>query len=185
MSEREQYSPEDRERAVAAFVIHGGYAAAERETGVHRSAIRMWRERQPAWFEEVASRIRQEHEEEHRARIREVIVSALDQLADRVANGDHILGKEGELIRRPMIGRDLVIASGTMIDKLRLSLGQPTSISGKATDTAQDKLESLRQAARDSAVAEAKESGKLVEMGRAECSPVHAKASDEIETIAA
>lgn len=184
MSDSRHYSPEEREHAVAAYVIHGTYAAAERATGVKATAIRMMRTNQPAWFEEIADRIRKDHEEEHRAKIREVIVSALDQLADRVTNGDFAADKDGQFtIRKPMIGRDLVIASGTMIDKLRLSLGQPTSIAGKA-DSATDKLESLRQAARDAAVEQAKEEGKLVEMGRADCFALPAK-TDEPETCAA
>lgn len=183
MSDSRHYSTEEREQAVAAYVIHGTFAAAERATGVKASAIRMMKTNQQAWFEELAERIRLEHEEEHRAKIREVIVSALDQLADRVTNGDFAADKEGQYtVRKPMIGRDLVIASGTMIDKLRLSLGKPTSIAGKASD-ASDKLESLRQAARDNAVAEAKEAGKLVEMGRAGCSDLPSKA--ESESVAA
>jgi hypothetical protein len=180
-----EYSLEDKERAVAAYVIHGTYAHAERLTGVKQTAIRMWKERQPAWFEDLSRRIRIEHEEEHRSKIRSVIVTALDQLADRVVNGDFAADKDGNYtIRKPMIGRDLVIASGTMIDKLRLSLGQPTSIAGKSVDTAQDKLASLRQAAQDSAIAQARDEGKLVEMGRETCPDVPSKPSDA-ETIAA
>lgn len=181
-----QYSDLDMERAVAAFVVHGTFAAAERETGVKAAAIAKRRERNPAWFDELALKIRLEHEEEHRSKIRSVIVTALDQLADRVLNGDYAQDKDGNYtIRKPMIGRDLVIASGTMIDKLRLSLGQPTSIAGKSADTAQDKLAVLRQAAQDVAVTRAKEEGKLVEMGRAGSPDVLGKTTDELESVAA
>lgn len=181
-----QYSDSDIERAVAAYVVHGTFAAAERETGVKATALRMRKERSPTWFEELANRIRIEHEEEHRAKIRSVIVTALDQLADRVVNGDFTADKEGNYtIRKPMIGRDLVIASGTMIDKLRLSLGQPTSIAGKTVDSTENKLAALRQAATDAAKAQAKDDGKLVEMGRAECSVVPAETEAEPASVAA
>jgi len=43
-------------------------------------------------------------------------------------DGDYILDKKGEMIRRPMSGRDLTITAGVAFDKLRVLEGQPTQI---------------------------------------------------------
>ena len=175
------YSDLERELAVAAWVTKGTFTGASEITGIPWETIRDWRKNATAWWEEKAAEIRQSFEEEHRAAIREIIVHGLEQLQDRVQNGDHVVNKDGLLTRRPMIGRDLVIATGTMIDKLRLSLGQPTSIAGKAAEGLQDKLESLKKAARDKAI----ETGEVVELGAAvhQCSP--GKSSETGESIAA
>jgi hypothetical protein len=57
-----------------------------------------------------------------------IIKEGMEALRDRINNGDYILGKDGKLKRRPMSGRDLTIATGTMFDKLRILEGQPTQI---------------------------------------------------------
>jgi hypothetical protein len=167
MSRSQDYSMEDRERAVAAYVVGGTYSKAETLTGINQTTIRKWRERDPSWWEAVEHKIRLEHEQEHRAKIREIVVDGLNELHDRIKHGDIVLDKEGNEVRRKMPGKDLNIATGTMIDKLRVSLGQATSIASKA-DTVADKLNALRTAARDAAKEQAKEEGKLVEMGREE-----------------
>lgn len=162
MAEREQqYSMADRERAVAAYVVAGTYSKAETLCGINQYTMRKWRDRDPAWWADVEGRIRLDHEQEHRAKIREIIVKGLDELMDRVEHGDFVLDKEGGTLRRKMCGRDLVIATGTMIDKLRVSLGQPTSIAGKAEGKDHDRLDALKRAAREAAI----EAGKVVEMG--------------------
>jgi hypothetical protein len=172
MAERAQnYSMEDREAAVAAYVVGGTYSRAETICGIHQTTIRKWHDRDPSWWEGVERTIRIQHEQEHRAKIREIVVDGLAELHDRIRNGDVIVDKEGNEVRRKMSGKDLNIATGTMIDKLRVSLGQATSIAGKSADSATDKLDALRKAATTAAKEQAKEDGTLVELnaeGRAE-----------------
>jgi transposase-like protein len=189
LAERAQaYSIEDKEAAVAAYVVGGTFSRAETITGIKADTISKWRERDPAWWAEVEHKIRVEHEQEHRARLRDIIEAGMAQLLDRVANGDYAQDEAGNYtIRKPMTGKDLTIATGTMVDKLRVSLGQATSIAGKSTDSATDKLDALRKAAVGAAREQAKEDGKLVELGetgRASSVSVGPK-TDEPETIAA
>lgn len=173
---RENYTEADRERAVAAYVSTGSYTKAEKVTGIKANTIYVWRNRRyQAWWSGVEERLREEYEAEHRASLREIICLGMRELQDRIEHGDYVLEKDGKLRRKPVNARDLVIASGTMIDKLRVSLGQPTSISGKPNEGAQDKLESLKQAARDS--------GKLADMGPGASAAVTEKSGggDELE----
>lgn len=177
-----QYSDLDMERAIAAFVVHGTYAAAERETGVKAEAIRQRKNRHPEWFDDLAQRIRRDHEEEHRAVLRKVIVASTSQTLDRVENGEFVIDEKGAYTKRkPMLGRDVAWIAAVMVDKLRISLGQATSISAKAAESSSDKLAALREAAKD----QARESGKLVDMGDAGFSTVLSKTLDEPESIAA
>lgn len=141
------YSQTEREAAVAAYVCKGTFTGAERITGIPAATLRAWKHRDPAWWEEVTERIRRDYAAEHEAIIRDTMFVSLEQLNDRVQNGDPVLDKEGNLIRVPVKARDLVIAAGTMFDKLRVILGQPTSYSAKADATAEDKLASLRAVA--------------------------------------
>ena len=53
--------------------------------------------------------------------------SAGNEILDRIKNGDHVFNK-GELARRPVSARDLVIVSGVSQDKARLQQNLPTSI---------------------------------------------------------
>lgn len=176
----QHYSMDERERAVAAYVVGGTFAKAETICGIPQDTISKWRLRDNAWWVGVEERIRQEHEQEHRAAIRDIIIIGLNELRDRVQHGDFVQDEDGNYTKRkPMIGRDLVIATGTMVDKLRVSLGQATSIAGKA-DTSANKLEDLRKAATSAAKEQAKEDGLLVDIsgaGRAEADDVRAKIS--------
>jgi hypothetical protein len=159
------YSDTDVERAIAAYVVHGTFAAAERETGVSADALRQRKNRNPQWFEDIVTRIRLDHEEEHRAIIRKVVVSGTAQVLDRIENGDFVQDDKGEYTKRkPLAGRDAAWISAVMIDKLRLSLGQATSISAKAGESSGDKLAALREAATSAAKEQAREDGKLVDL---------------------
>lgn len=142
-----QYSDTEREAAVAVYVAEGTYKAASDATGISADTIRAWKLRNAAWWEEAAERARAEYAPVHDAAIRQTMEASLEQLRDRVLNGDYVLDKEGNQVRMPVKARDLVIAAGTMFDKLRIIRGQPTSIAGKADVTAQDKLEALKQVA--------------------------------------
>lgn len=178
------YSIEDKEAAVAAYVVGGTFAKAETITGINACTIRKWKDRDPSWWADVEHQIRIAHEQEHRARLREIIEASMGQLADRVVNGDFVQDEDGNYTKRkPMAGKELVIAAGVMIDKFRVSLGQATSIAGKSSDSAMDKLDALRKAATTAAKIQAKEDGKLVEMGRGEPFDVPLKA--ESDAIAA
>lgn len=164
-----QYSDLDMERAIASYVVHGTFAAAERETGVSADAIRKRRERNPEWFEGVVLALRQDFDEEHRAVIRKAFLASSTQALDRAENGELVSDdKGGYTKRKPMAGRDAAWIAAVMFDKLRISLGQPTSIAARAGDSTIDKLDALRKAATTAAKEQGIESGKVVEMGRAE-----------------
>lgn len=181
------YSMDDRERAVAAYVAGGTFTRAETITGIAANTIVKWRERDPSWWADTEHKIRVEHEQEHRAGLRDIIITGIQQTRDRVELGDLVLAEDGTYTKRkPLSAKDAAWITAVMIDKLRVSLGQATSIAGKSTDSTTDKLDALRKAATHAAKEQAKDDGKLVdiEAGRATSIDVTPKL-DEPETIAA
>jgi hypothetical protein len=59
-----------------------------------------------------------------------IVDKAMDQLLNRVEQGDHILNiKTGEIVQIPMSGRDLSVVAGTIFDKRQLIRGEATKIS--------------------------------------------------------
>ena len=55
----------------------------------------------------------------------------MNGLKDRLRNSDAHIGKSGEIIRKPIGGRDIAVITGVLFDKRALLRHQPTSISGK------------------------------------------------------
>lgn len=175
-----QFSLEQREQAVAAYVASGTLAGAEEATGIPADTIGSWRRRNPAWWQDVENQLRELYEDKRRAKLERIIVAGLDQVEDRVVNGECVADDKGGFTKRkPMASKDLILATGLMIDKLRISLGQATSISGRASESSGDKLAALREAATTAAVEQAREQGKLVDMGRAESVDVAVKTNLE------
>jgi hypothetical protein len=145
-----QYSLNEKYQAAAAMVASGSSVAAGEQLGIPPTTIRTWMKTDE--FSRMVQEVRAEYGEKIRANLARVIKEGTDQILDRIKNGDHVLGKDGELIRKPMSGRDLTIAAGTAFDKLRIVENQPTSISARqevynGTETV---LERLKRQIRES-----------------------------------
>ncbi len=125
MSKR-SYSLEDKYRAAAAVVASGSVEGASRQTGIPASTIRSWGHDEE--FRTLCQEIRAKYGDEIKGNLAQIVKEGTAEISDRIKHGDFILDKKGEMIRRPMSGRDLTIATGTMFDKLRVLEGQPTHI---------------------------------------------------------
>jgi len=132
MGRGSSYSLEDRYKAAAAFVATGTSLGASREVGIPVSSIRRWTRNEE--FIGLCQEIRAEFGDRIKANLAQIIEDGMKQIQDRIRSGDYVLNKEGKLIRKPMSGRDLTIATGTMFDKLRIMEGQPTQIIQKSED---------------------------------------------------
>ena len=126
------YSESDKKAAALATLIHGSSVKAAKQLKIPGRTIRQWYKGDdwPALLESV----RAEFEEVIQQKYSSVINASLDQLQDRIFNGDYAFNKQGELVRKPMSGKDLSVVNGISYDKLRLSLGQPTTITANADE---------------------------------------------------
>ncbi len=125
MSKR-SYTLEDKYKAAAALVASGTAEGASRQTGIPVSTIRTWGRDEE--FRRLCQEIRAKYGDEIKGNLAQIVKEGTEQIRDRINNGDHVFNKKGDVIRKPMSGRDLTIATGTMFDKLRVLEGQPTHI---------------------------------------------------------
>lgn len=156
--QRRRYTEEEREAAVRAYLALGSYKKAAEACGMYcHEAIAVWKHRDPLWWDETVAKIQMELEEQYRAGWRNVLSSALTVMQDRLENGNHKLVQVGkdddgnvvtQIVRVPVEAKDAVVIGGIACDKLRVSMGLPNRITGKAED--KDRLNDLRKLAQAS-----------------------------------
>lgn len=149
--QRYHYSEDERENAVRCYVAGGSYSKAEAMCGVPKTAMAVWKHRDPQWWEDTIAKIHMEMEEQYRAGWRQVLGLGLDAMQDRLLNGNHVLQRDGTIVRVPVQAKDAVVIAGIAADKLRVSMGLPNRITGKVEDN--DRLEELRKMAETSRAA--------------------------------
>lgn len=147
-------TPEERETAVRTYLALGSYVKAGAALGIAWQTIALWKNRDPAWWDETVAKVQMELEEQYRAGWRNVLSSALSVMQDRLENGNHKLvqvGKDADgnvvtqIVRVPVEAKDAVVIGGIACDKLRVSMGLPSRITGKVEDN--DRLNDLRKLA--------------------------------------
>ena len=132
MSMGSKYSKEDYQKAALAYCMTGSSIKAADMTGIPSKTIRGWTARE--WWPECLQEAKDKNQAKLDAVYSGIIEKGTNQLIDRVDNGDFVLKKDGELTRKPMSGRDLVIAIGTIQDKRALIRREPTKIISKSSD---------------------------------------------------
>lgn len=140
---RKQHPDTAREEAVAAWIATGTYAGASRVTGISQATIRVWHKNQPTWWDKAAERIREQNEERHRANLTKIMDKCSEEIMERLEHGDEHINSKGEKHRVKVKAQAIAVILGITSEKRSLSLGLPTSISGKQnSDT--DMLKKLK-----------------------------------------
>lgn len=119
------YTEKKRIEAATLYAALGSVRKVSDLIEVPQATVRSWRSQQ--WFRDLLDEIRAENNDAIDVKFSEIIDSALDQLKDRVVNGDHVLTKEGDLVRKPVGARDLSLVTAINWDKRQLARGLPTS----------------------------------------------------------
>lgn len=140
------YPEEKRIEAVTIYAATGNFGITAELSKVPETTIRSWRREE--WFSDLLNEIRQENNDKIDQKFNDIIDGALDQLQDRVINGDHKVLKDGKIVRVPINARDLSIVAAINVDKRQLLRGLPTSRSestSKIEDKQVDRLERLAE----------------------------------------
>lgn len=140
------YPEEKRIEAVTLYAATGNFPLVSELSGVPESILRGWRKAE--WFAALLSEIRQENNAKLDAKFTEIVEGALEQLTDRIVNGDHHVLRDGTVIRKPISAKDLSLVAAINVDKRQLLRGEPTSRSesvDKVGDKAVNKLEKLAE----------------------------------------
>ena len=124
------HSPEIVCKCALEYIQCGSQRATSRKTGVAAKTIGEWCTK--SWWQDLVGQIRAEKEGELSAKFSELIDIGLSEYSDRLKNGEYQLVSTGngqEVQRIPMKGKDVVITTSILFDKLRILQNLPTSIS--------------------------------------------------------
>lgn len=147
-----QYTDVQRREAVAQYVVLGNYTRVSEIVNISDRTLQCWA--QTEWWAELYSKIQCEKKAELDAALTKTIHDSIDQVHDRIRNGDYVLNKqsksgdnESQLIRKPIGGKDLMTIGAIAYDKRQIGRNLPTSIStsvdAKALKALQAKFEGL------------------------------------------
>jgi hypothetical protein len=137
------YPEKKKIEVVTIYAATGDAKRASDLTKVPESTIKAWRKQE--WFHDLLNEIREENNERIDAMFTNIVERSLEQVQDRIENGDFAVHpKTGELIRKPVGVRDLSLVSAINIDKRQLLRGLPTSRTESVN--APNKLEQLADA---------------------------------------
>ena len=131
-----KYTDEDRRRAALEYSLTGSLSKVAERMGIPRKTISDWKNKSE-WWVEVSAKVRHQKEAKILADNEEIIDKAHREIVDRLDNGDVQLvrTKNGvELHKVPVKAKDAAVIRGISDDKRRLSLNQPTAITGNSTD---------------------------------------------------
>lgn len=112
---RQPWSPGDRETAIAAYADLGSVKEAAEATGVPLGTLERWLAAPEA--AQAVEAIRKQHARKRSLEAGSLWDRAVSELRDRLDHGDHVLTKQGEVVRKPIGGRDLAVIAGIMADK--------------------------------------------------------------------
>lgn len=135
------WSEKKKIEALTILAATGVYKEVEKLTGVPASTVRVWMREQ--WARDLLDEIRGENDQAIDSKFTQIMHSALEQLSDRVENGDVKVLKDGSTLRVPIAARDLAIVTAINVDKRQLLRGKPTSRSEQVTENS--RLQKLEQ----------------------------------------
>ena len=123
------WTPRDRVKAVAAYLVLGNMARVEEQTGIPVGTLNFWKT-QPWWYEQV-EKIRISEDQELDNTFTKIVKKTQEVILDRLEHGDHFVDKEGMPYRKPVSLRDATLASGVSLDKRQTLRNVPISDQNK------------------------------------------------------
>jgi hypothetical protein len=135
-SQNGPYTPEQKLSAVMAYVVTGCSIKAGEMTGIPNATIRYWKSQAP-WWPETIAKLRKQKQDELDGRFTGVIHKAIGEVEDRLDNGDQVVDKNGNLVRRKMSGKETATTLAILFDKRQMLRGDPTSRTEKTTTSEQ------------------------------------------------
>lgn len=133
------YPLDTRMRAALQYTVTGSFEKTSELTGIPVGTLRTFSKTE--WWDEVQKMVHNEENAAISAKLTMVAGEALDQLLDRVTNGEKVLDKEGNEKRVPMRAMDIARPLSNLIKDRQLLRGQATTRSEKI-DT-DDRLKDL------------------------------------------
>lgn len=117
------WSEKQRIEAVTTWLATGNLTLTAAAINIPLDTVQRWR-RTP-WWNELVESIRSEENLQLDGKLAKVVNKSVDQLLDRVENGDFQYDqKTGQLVRKPISARDAAKVTTDMIDRRELLQGR-------------------------------------------------------------
>lgn len=124
------------------WLVEGNTSRAARKAGLPKQTANEWiagTRRPEDW--EVALKNAQRIFDDHIAsKLSSVVDRAVEELQDRLANGDKTVDKDGVETRKPIPAKEIGVILGISFDKLRTSQGRPGKYNAKAGEAWLEKV---------------------------------------------
>lgn len=121
-----RYTDIDRREAAMTYLITGNLRATAKQTGVNERTLADWV--RSDWWDSLLQTLHAEKGIELDCKLSQIIDRCLDEVGDRLANGDHKIGKDGNLVRVPIPAKDAAIIAAVLFDKRQIIRNLPTAI---------------------------------------------------------
>ncbi len=123
----------DQERKIEAatlYCVYGDFEEVSRLAEVPVPILRQWRDE--PWWVEIQRTIFTEQNDKLSGRISQVLTKAIDEIADRLDNGDTTYNpKTGAITRKPIEAKVLASLFDSLSHQRRITRGEPTAISAR------------------------------------------------------
>lgn len=117
------YPDKVKEQAAVIYAASGTMSKVSEILDVPITIIKHWM--QESWWQEIVDQVHQEENDKITAKKTELINKTLNQIEDRINNGDTVVTKQG-LLKLPPKLRDLAHAENLLIEKRQLLRGEAT-----------------------------------------------------------
>jgi hypothetical protein len=138
---RSPYSVEERVKVAALYSIHGNMKKVSALTGISYNTLKEWKSTE--WWQLAMREARDSQQDQFDIELTKAIHNAVNEIADRVKDGDWVKDKDGTKSRMPMKGRDIAITLGVLYDKRALVRGDAPSQLAHSSHS--DKLQNLEK----------------------------------------
>lgn len=135
------HSNADKSRGVASYAGTGSFNQAASITGIAETTLRYWSKQD--WWQEELLRVNKADSEELKTTFTRIAKKASVELEERLENGDEIVTKDGEIVKRRIPGKELAIIAAVAADKRRAEINTPNSV---ALESSAEKLIKLAEA---------------------------------------
>lgn len=120
-----KYTKDQKVYTVATYMITGNLTRTSQLTGISLPTVKNWKYN-TEWWEECMSILRRVKNEELDVKLTAVIDQGVDELWDRLKNGDEVI-QGGKPYRKRVSARDAATILGIVYDKRAMGRGDPTS----------------------------------------------------------
>jgi hypothetical protein len=115
--------------ACVQYAVYGDYQIVSDNTGVPIVTLKTWHEE--PWWVEIQKKVYIEQNENLVGRINSVLDHTIEQIAERLEHGDHVVTNKGTVVVKPVDAKVLASLFNNLSAKRQLIRGEPTQISGK------------------------------------------------------